>query len=421
MHHTFISYASEDRSRASAVARTLRKAGSPVWIDIGVEDGSLEPAESGIPAGRPHWDVIIDAIRGADSILILGTRDWCASSYCRREFQAALDLGKRIVVLAGGPCCDEMMLVLDASAVHVVDETSSAISLVRNSPPELRAHTRLVNRMARPDKPRRRLTRLLLGVPGARDAQLVLTSASNTDFDLTPNQYVEARRLVGLQSARSRDLSWAGIVTIFVLIAGVVLSVLGQRSALADNARALRERTQALALSDAQKAIATRGRDSAAASQAATNAAATYPSRETRSAASIVASSTKQTQVIPIPHGVPLMVSLTPGGTHAVVGFADRAIVVDTSSARSTVVRLGDYDQKLALGDSGQTLGVVMDGTLSFIDVTTSSQQPWEDARPVTADRRATSYGGRQTASCSHAPTAKNRAGSHAWTGRCSP
>lgn len=83
----FISYAREDRARASALARILEKRGWEVWWD------------RKIPLGSSFDEVIDDALKGAGCVLVLWTEHSVRSHWVKAEAQAALDKGTLLPLL----------------------------------------------------------------------------------------------------------------------------------------------------------------------------------------------------------------------------------------------------------------------------------------------------------------------------------
>jgi TPR repeat protein len=83
----FISYAREDRGRASALATILENRGWEVWWD------------HKIPLGSSFDEVIDDALKGARCVLVLWTESSVRSRWVKAEAQAALDQGALVPLL----------------------------------------------------------------------------------------------------------------------------------------------------------------------------------------------------------------------------------------------------------------------------------------------------------------------------------
>jgi hypothetical protein len=73
MAEIFISYASEDKDRAEAMARVLEEQGWSVWWD------------RRIPPGRDYAEVIESALREARCVVVLWTKSSVASKWVRNE------------------------------------------------------------------------------------------------------------------------------------------------------------------------------------------------------------------------------------------------------------------------------------------------------------------------------------------------
>jgi hypothetical protein len=87
MPSVFLSYAREDERTSSSIASGLRSCGWDVWVDT-----------SGIRGAAEFASEIELAIGNADAFLFVLSLDSAASPWCRREIDAAADLGRPIVV-----------------------------------------------------------------------------------------------------------------------------------------------------------------------------------------------------------------------------------------------------------------------------------------------------------------------------------
>lgn len=88
MGHVFISYAREDRSRATSVTEVLRKAGFDVWIDV-----------ADLPANADISEALDRKLREASIVLVLWSRSSNGSTWVRAEAFRALELGNYLGAL----------------------------------------------------------------------------------------------------------------------------------------------------------------------------------------------------------------------------------------------------------------------------------------------------------------------------------
>src|SRR6187551_2355289 len=113
----FVSYASEDRAEALAVADTLETAGIPVWIDRrGLTGGDVWAAE------------ITNSIRSCVALAVLCTPASVASRNVRQELQLAWDLDRPIlpIILESVEFSDAMAYFLQGR--QWIDATGRSVS-----------------------------------------------------------------------------------------------------------------------------------------------------------------------------------------------------------------------------------------------------------------------------------------------------
>jgi hypothetical protein len=81
-YDVFISYSSQDRAFALAIAQDMVNKGVKIWID-----------QANLTAGTPIAEAILDGLRATTLILIVMSPDYFASNWTRQEWQYGLSRG----------------------------------------------------------------------------------------------------------------------------------------------------------------------------------------------------------------------------------------------------------------------------------------------------------------------------------------
>ncbi|MFN7304957.1 MAG: toll/interleukin-1 receptor domain-containing protein, partial [Alphaproteobacteria bacterium] len=89
MARLFISHSSHDNAAAIALRGWLAEQG---WDDVFLD---LDP-ERGIVSGERWERALHQAASRCEAVVFLLSKRWFASGWCRREFELALRLGKRV-------------------------------------------------------------------------------------------------------------------------------------------------------------------------------------------------------------------------------------------------------------------------------------------------------------------------------------
>lgn len=105
----FMSYSSQDRSLAQALAEDLRGVGHVVWYD------------QDLTGGQVWWDQILNQIRTCDLFVFALTPRSLVSVPCRVEFSYAHDLNKRILPVLVANSIDFKQLPPALQAIQFVD------------------------------------------------------------------------------------------------------------------------------------------------------------------------------------------------------------------------------------------------------------------------------------------------------------
>ena len=92
MSRIFLSHSSNDDFQAVAINDWLRKNG---WNDVFLD---LDPSK-GINPGERWERALIEHASRCEAVLFLVSKNWLLSDWCRREYELARKLNKRIFVL----------------------------------------------------------------------------------------------------------------------------------------------------------------------------------------------------------------------------------------------------------------------------------------------------------------------------------
>ena len=87
----FVSYSRRDATTVLPLIEEAERRGRSLWLDA-----------DDIPAGTPWREELGSGIEAADSFLACLSDHWLASTECRKEYDQAVDLGKRLVPVVVG-------------------------------------------------------------------------------------------------------------------------------------------------------------------------------------------------------------------------------------------------------------------------------------------------------------------------------
>ena len=87
----FVSYSRRDATTVLPLIEEAERRGRSLWVDA-----------DDIPAGTPWREELGSGIEAADSFLACLSDHWLASTECRKEYDQAVDLGKRLVPVVVG-------------------------------------------------------------------------------------------------------------------------------------------------------------------------------------------------------------------------------------------------------------------------------------------------------------------------------
>ena len=87
----FVSYSRRDATSVLPLIEEAERLGRSLWLDA-----------DDIPAGTPWREELGNGIEAADSFLACLSDHWLASTECRKEYDQAVDLGKRLVPVVVG-------------------------------------------------------------------------------------------------------------------------------------------------------------------------------------------------------------------------------------------------------------------------------------------------------------------------------
>ncbi|WP_404498097.1 toll/interleukin-1 receptor domain-containing protein [Arthrobacter sp. GAS37] len=353
-----LSYASADRDRATLVADSLRSQGFSVWMDTAAREAAgLELP--GIPSGQQHWPTITDAIDEASTFLVLETRAWHASEYCRREHEYARSLGKRIAAL-GMPHAGKPIKTI---ARGPEEDPQCLITLLSAGDETAAIHARLVselNSIGKIGTGRSRINR-----PQIRDAEF-LSTAPLSQLGMSTNDILQERitQLLRAGRRRRRQLRGAALSFLAILLTLSVVSVLAWQQASLSNAAASERASYVTSLQLAQQALHA---DTTAASLDLAQRGVNLSDNEATHGAlkAVQASAYRSTAVITA--GVPSAAAVANDGQTALVVQGDSLYVVEAIADGVAKIPFdGRPKSRLAMSPDGQT-GYTLDTSNNLI------------------------------------------------------
>lgn len=93
-NQVFISYAHKNQSAVDPIYTTLRRRGYNVWIDR--QEGAIPPGE--------RWENVLKAeVEMSYAMMVCLSSDYLASEWCTREWEYALELGKKLYTVRVQP------------------------------------------------------------------------------------------------------------------------------------------------------------------------------------------------------------------------------------------------------------------------------------------------------------------------------
>ena len=204
--HAFISYASADRDRAMEVCRTLEGAGLSCWI-----------APRDIRPGVEYGEALIDAIRGARSLVLVLSDAANASPMVRREVERAASMGKPILPFRVQDVLPSRSLEFFVSVADLIDgfdgplaaHAEALAEIVRDPHAILSRATDQAARIGRRTVRRRASwATAILGVVAAVSMLIVLTRETKSHTDDQAREVARERGVdVGTVSADDFDVS----------------------------------------------------------------------------------------------------------------------------------------------------------------------------------------------------------------------
>ena len=229
----FVSYSRTDSAEVRALTDALERRGRTLWVDW-----------EGIPATSRWRDEIRDAIRRADSLLVLVSPAFAGSHECGIEVESAVELGKRIVpVLLHDtdparlvPAVAERQWIAYADAETTADEIVAALDLDLEA---VRAHTRLLVRADEWQRTGEEPSMLLRGSELDAAEAVVTSPAAGMGVPAAVSAYVLRSRAAATR--RQRLLVGAVSAALVVSLVLALLAVVQRNQAVEQRDRATTE------------------------------------------------------------------------------------------------------------------------------------------------------------------------------------
>ena len=243
MSDVFISYSRRDKVFTQKLYEALKASGREIWADW-----------DSIPAASDWFAEIKDGLEKADTIVFVLSPEWLKSNECRKEYDHAVLMGKRLL-----PILYQMVDPKDVPAelakinwvyMRDTDDFDAAFQVLSdamNTDIEwVKAHTRIQVRAIEWDKKNRDHSFLLRGNDLTDGEQFIAQGAQKVP-EPTPlhGEYVIASRK---DATRRQRMTLVGVsVALIVSVALGIVAFFQRQIAVAAQAEAVKERDRAVA------------------------------------------------------------------------------------------------------------------------------------------------------------------------------
>lgn len=243
MSDVFISYSRRDKVFTQKLYEALKASGREIWADW-----------DSIPAASDWFAEIKDGLEKADTIVFVLSPEWLKSNECRKEYDHAVLMGKRLL-----PILYQMVDPKDVPAelakinwvyMRDTDDFDAAFQVLSdamNTDLEwVKAHTRIQVRAIEWDKKNRDHSFLLRGNDLTDGEQFIAQGAQKVP-EPTPlhGEYVIASRK---DATRRQRMTLVGVsVALIVSVALGIVAFFQRQIAVAAQAEAVKERDRAVA------------------------------------------------------------------------------------------------------------------------------------------------------------------------------
>lgn len=227
----FVSYSRRDAAVVLAIVRAAEAGGRSLWVDA-----------DDIPPAAPWRTELGTAIEAADAVVCCLSPDWLRSTECRREYERAVELGKRLVPILvrdtdGVPEGLTNLQWIDARDHRDPAEVAHAmLAAIDTDHERVREHTHWLSRAVRWDARGNDKSLLLRG----RDLRAAEEWLAREGADPSPTP-LQTQFIVASRQAERRRLR----TTVAASLTAVVVSLGLAAAALVARAEAVRQRDQA--------------------------------------------------------------------------------------------------------------------------------------------------------------------------------
>jgi WD40 repeat protein len=226
-----VSYSRRDAAAVLAIVRAAEAGGRSLWVDA-----------DNIPPAAPWRTELGTAIEAADAVVCCLSPDWVRSTECRREYERAVELGKRLVPILlrdtdGVPEGLTLLQWIDARDGRDPEEVAaSMLAAIDTDHERVREHTHWLSRAVRWDARGNDRSLLLRG----RDLRAAEEWLARPGVDPSPTP-LQTRFIVASRQAERRRLR----TTLAAALTAVVVSLGLAAATLVARAEAVRQRDQA--------------------------------------------------------------------------------------------------------------------------------------------------------------------------------
>ena len=227
----FVSYSRRDADAVLAIVRAAEAEGRSLWMDA-----------DDIPPAAPWRTELGTAIEAADAVVCCLSPDWVRSTECRREYERAVELGKRLVPILARDTDDVPEGLLTLQWIDARDRRDPAevaaitLAAIDTDHERVREHTHWLSRALRWEAQGNDKSLLLRG----RDLRAAEEWLARPGADPSPTP-LQTRFVVASRQGERRRLR----TTVVAALTAVVVSLGLAAAALAARAEAVRQRDQA--------------------------------------------------------------------------------------------------------------------------------------------------------------------------------
>lgn len=221
----FISYSRRDTAAVVGFVRAAERRDRSIWFDA-----------DDIPAGAPWREELATAIEVSDAVVCCLSPDWATSTECRREYDRAVQLGKRLVPVVvgamGNPPAELAALQwIDArSGADPDDVATQVLAAIDTDHERVREHTHWLSRALRWEGGRTENSLLLRGKDLVAAEEWMSREAADPSPTALQRKFIVSSRRA--ERHRLRITVTAAMTAVVVSISLALVAVVQWRDAI---------------------------------------------------------------------------------------------------------------------------------------------------------------------------------------------